>query len=98
MRVSLDDSDPGYDLIRGGQVRVPWVDILLDGQIITTDVVTADTDVHIVIRYRRTADGFIAMKNGEPEWEILYGRKVEIKLKRTDTGRWPHGLPESTEA
>lgn len=73
MRISVDDRDPGY-------CATPWVfqvAIQLDGQRLD-DVVTADEEAGIVVRYSRSPKGYLVRdQSGEGfQTEQLQGTVV----------------------
>jgi hypothetical protein len=88
MRASIDEDDPGCYAKSG--INPCWVSILLDG-VAQRGVVTADEEQGELIRYAMDRDSTrIKMAaDGTAIRETRHG-KVEIQLKRTHDGSWPH--------
>jgi len=74
MRISCDRDDPGY--VEYVKLRPIVPRVFLDGVEIK-EVITADEEAGMLIRYLRGMDGLIRVEKGIAVREVLYGR-VEL--------------------
>lgn len=78
MRISSNEDDAGYmEFVYRGGYSAKW-EIIIDGESVSDDCVTADSDMGLVIVAKRDVDGNFVLIGDFIAYEVRYG-KVEIK-------------------
>lgn len=97
MRLSADETDPGWgEAIRLG-IAIPYLHVIFNGQELTNaHIDTLDTEEGW-IQGIAFEDGVPVIKAGDFVRKVQHGR-VEVRLLRDQDGKWPHpGFAENRQ-
>ena len=94
MRVSIDEKDPGFAMNTKDFINVAYCEVYLNGSL-DQHCITADEEKGYALMFKLDADGRPQYSFETEEFQTMeFHGKVEIRLRHTEDGSWPHGVKE----